>query len=140
MRRFEDLRVWQEARLLCAAVDAACETLLQRRNYGLADQMRRAAISIASNIAEGFERHSPRSFRYFLLIAKGSSAELKCQIYLCVDRGYLNPSAASDIQQRATAVSQMLWGLITYLDRRKTRIFESSSRGTRNEERGTDSS
>jgi four helix bundle protein len=118
VHRFEDLRVWREARVLAARIDECCSRLPLRHNFGLANQMRRAATSIGSNIAEGFERESPRSFRYFLSIAKGSAAELCSQLYLCEDRSYLDPPTAEALRQQAKTISAMLRGLIRHLDRR----------------------
>ena len=135
-RRFEDLRVWREARALSALIDEACSTHPLRRNFGLADQMRRAAVSIVSNIAEGFDRRSAPSFRHFLVIAKGSVAELRAQLYLCQDRGYLPPQQLESLHRRATNVSRMLLGLIRYLDASAGRP-RKDQRGTRNGERGT---
>lgn len=117
--------------MLSAEIDEACDEIRRKRNFGLSDQMRRAAISVGSNISEGFDRRSPASFRFFLLVAKGSVAELRTQLYLCEDRRYLKTATIASLQRRATTVSRMLWGLIRYLD---TKI---SSRGTRNAERGT---
>jgi four helix bundle protein len=116
VRRFEDLRVWQEARILCSKIDEATCEIVARRNFGLSDQMRNAALSVVSNISEGFDRRSDRSFRYFLLIAKGSVAELKAQLYLCADRSYLSPETVAILYQRADNVSRMLWGLIRHLE------------------------
>lgn len=73
-------------------------------------------MSVVSNIAEGFDRRSDRSFRYFLLIAKGSVAELKAQLYLCADRSYLSPDAVASLYEGADNVSRMLWGLIRHLE------------------------
>jgi len=115
-RRFEDLRVWREARTLSALIDEACTTFPLRRNFGLTDQMRRAAVSIVSNIAEGFDRRSAPSFRHFLLIAKGSVAELRGQLYLCQDRNFLDRATAVCLHEHAENVSRMLWGLIRYLE------------------------
>ncbi len=136
VHRFEDLRVWREARALSALIDEACTTHPLRRNFGLADQMRRAAVSVVSNIAEGFDRRSAPSFRHFLLIAKGSAAELRAQLYLCQDRNYLDPATAASLHERAANVSRMLWGLIRYLQTCGTRL-PRKERGTRNAERGT---
>jgi four helix bundle protein len=136
VRRFEDLRVWREARVLSALIDEACSIHPLRRNFGLADQMRRAAVSIVSNIAEGFDRRSAAAFRHFLLIAKGSAAELRAQLYLCQDRKYLPPAKLKPLYECAANVSRMLWGLITYLDACGGRT-RTKQRGTRNAEQGT---
>lgn len=97
--------------------------------------MRRAAVSVVSNISEGFDRRSPRSFRYFLLVAKGSVAELRAQLYLCEDRNYLGKVVIERLHQLASDVSRMLRGLIDYLDRLLQGTI--TQRRTRNAERGT---
>lgn len=134
VERFEDLRVWREARILAALIDEACGDIARKRNFALSDQMRRAAISVVSNIAEGFDRRTARSFRFFLSVAKGSLAELRAQLFLCEDRLYLAPERANDLNQRAATVSRMLGGLIRYLDR-VSQPTRHGKRGTRNEER-----
>jgi four helix bundle protein len=116
-------------------MDEACIEIIRKRNFGLANQMRNAAISVVSNISEGFDRRSPPSFRYFLLVAKGSVAELRAQLYLCEDRAYLEPSTLASLQEKATTVSRMLWGLIRYLEQLPT-SRANPQRGTRNAERG----
>jgi four helix bundle protein len=116
-RRFEELRVWSKARALCARIDEHCSTRPLAANYALSNQMRRAATSIASNIAEGFELRSPRNFRHFLRIAKGSAAELRSQLYFCEDRGYLDPRCSANLRAEAEEVERMLSALITYLTR-----------------------
>ena len=117
--------------MLCALMDEACIEIIRKRNFGLANQMRNAAISIVSNISEGFDRRSAPSFRYFLLVAKGSVAELRAQLYLCEDRAYLEPTTLSSLQEKATTVSRMLWGLIRYLEHMPA-PSTTPKRGTRN--------
>jgi len=87
--RFEDLVVWQKARQLAKEVHSACALGRAARDYSLTDQMRRASVSIVSNIAEGFERRNPTYFRQFLSYARGSCAELRAQLYLASDVGWL---------------------------------------------------
>lgn len=130
--RFEDMRVWREARALSALIDEACVEIAKQRNYALSNQMRRAAISVVSNISEGFDRRSPRSFRYFLLIAKGSLAELRAQLFLCEDRTYLVPARAIALNERAAMLSRMLGGLIRYLENTFPELRSNEERGTRN--------
>jgi four helix bundle protein len=76
--RFEDLDVWKEGMRLATKIYRALKTC---RDYGLRDQMQRAAVSIPSNIAEGYERNTNKNFIHFLYIAKGSCSELRTQIY-----------------------------------------------------------
>ncbi len=79
-RRFEDIEAWQKAPQLANRAFEASEAGRSAREYGLRDQMRRAAVSVLSNIAEGFERDSPAEFIRFLAIAKGSAGELRAQL------------------------------------------------------------
>jgi four helix bundle protein len=116
--KFEDLTVWQRARRLAARIDELCSTPPLSTNFSLKDQMRSAGLSVMSNVAEGFERRSPKEFRYFLTVAKGSAAELRAQLYLCQDRGYLAPSAAEELRRESEEVSRMLAGLIRSLSAR----------------------
>ena len=84
--RFEDLRVWQDARLRVSQVYqhfAGC------RDFAFRDQIQRAALSVMNNIAEGFERHTPKDFAHFLDLAKGSAGEVRSMTYAAEDLGYL---------------------------------------------------
>jgi four helix bundle protein len=116
VKRFEDLEVWRRSLLLAVRVDECCSNGDLARNFGLKDQMRRAAVSVMSNIAEGFERRSAASFRYFLRIAKGSVAELRAQFYLCAERGYVDQQLANDLKEETEIISRLLATLIRYLE------------------------
>lgn len=85
------------------------------KDFGLRDQMRRAAISIISNIAEGFERQTNMEFKQFLYIAKGSSAEIKAQSYAALDLKYITEEDFAQIQQLSTEIAKMLNKFISYL-------------------------
>lgn len=87
---FEDLRAWQQARELANAIYVLTRSEAMRRDYGLCDQMRRAAVSVMSNIAEGHERGTTQEYYRFLSIAKGSCAEVRSQLYLAFDLEYLD--------------------------------------------------
>lgn len=82
VRRFEDLRAWKKAKELALAVYKATEGGRFGRDFGLRDQIRRAAVSVMSNIAEGFDRYSRAEFRHFLSIARGSVSEVRSQLHL----------------------------------------------------------
>ena len=85
------------------------------RDYPLRDQIRKAAISVVSNIAEGFERRRPREFIHFLRIARGSTAEIKAQLYVALDVGFVANDDFDMIFRQADRTSRMIHGLITYL-------------------------
>ena len=120
VKQFEELLIWGKARRLADAIDARCTEPPLSRQFVLADQMRRSSLSIMSNIAEGFDLSSPRHFRHFLRIAKASAAELRSQLYLCSDRGYLDPALTEGLQKDTREIARMLMALIRYLDRHLT--------------------
>ena len=100
IKRFEDIDAWKYARSFVSSVYAVSGTGRFERDFALRDQIRKAVISIPSNIAEGFERYRPREFQQFLSIAKASCAEVRSQLYLAHDIGYV------DIQTLATLLDE----------------------------------
>jgi len=114
-RRFEDIEAWQLARALTNRIyDVTSESSFSR-DYGLRDQIRRAGISIVSNIAEGYERDGDREFTQFLFVAKGSCGEVRAQLYLAHDRKYLSDDQFQELYTRAVELSRVIAGLIRYL-------------------------
>jgi four helix bundle protein len=118
IQRFEELAAWQKARALAADVYRATDAGLFSRDYGLRDQIRRAAVSVASNVAEGFERGSPSEFRQFLTIAKASCAELRTQLYVARDVGHLGKESFELLMARAEEVAKPVGGLRAAISRR----------------------
>jgi len=114
-KRFEDLEVWQGARDVVNAVYKASSNGAFARDYGLRDQIRRAAVSIPSNIAEGFSRRSNKEFIQFLFISKGSAAEVQSQLYTALDQEYISKEAFDSIYETLAVVAKRLSRLITYL-------------------------
>ncbi len=90
IQKFEDLIAWQKARELAKVIYKMTEAGKFSRDFGMRDQIRRAAVSIMSNIAEGFERMGRAEFHQFLVIAKASCAEVRSQLYIAHDIGYLD--------------------------------------------------
>ncbi len=115
--RFEDIDAWQAARQLARAVYGITSEGAFRRDFGLRDQMRRSAVSAMSNIAEGFERDGNKEFRQFLSIAKGSCGEVRSQLYIAKDVGYLDDETYERLHEEATRVSELISGLMRYLRR-----------------------
>jgi len=111
VRRFEDLVVWQKARSLCVEIYGITAEGPFARDYALRDQVRRAAVSIMSNVAEGFERSSQAEFARFLAIARGSAAELKSQLYLAHDLGYVADADSRVLVERCSEIARMLISL-----------------------------
>ena len=106
---FEDLDVWKRA---CQMAVRIYDALKDCRDFGLKDQMTRAAVSVASNIAEGAERDSQPEYIRFLHIAKGSAAELRTQVYIARRIGVLSESQARDLVKELKEISAMLQGLV----------------------------
>ena len=117
--KFEDLIAWQKARILTAEIYEITEQGGFARDYGLKDQIRRASVSIMSNIAEGFERGRSSEFHQFLSIAKGSCAELRAQLYVALDAGYVNHSAFIELMKVAAEVGQIIGGLRAAVQRQR---------------------
>jgi four helix bundle protein len=111
---FEDLIVWQRS---CNLTIKLYKLLKNWKDYGLKDQILRAAVSIASNIAEGSERKSVADFSHFLNIAKGSAAELRTQVYIAQQVGLLESEVSSAIINELKEISRMLQGLASSLSR-----------------------
>jgi four helix bundle protein len=105
VRRFEDLEVWKESMQLAARV---YEIMENSRDFGLRDQMQRAAVSVPSNIAEGYERSSNREFVQFLGYSRGSGGELRTQIYLAGKLARIEKPVMMELLERSRKVSAML--------------------------------
>jgi len=116
---FEDLNVWKRARELVNIIYRVTKNKKFVEDKGLVDQIRRASVSILSNISEGFERGSNTEFIQFLYIAKASCAEVRCQIIVAFDQGYINKEELGEIKELALKVSGMIGNLIGYLKKSK---------------------
>ena len=119
IEKFEQLIAWQKARKLTAQVYTVTNKGEFARDYGLKDQVRRAAVSTTSNLAEGFERGSLPEFQRFLSISKGSCAELRTQLYIALDVGYLNKESFVTLMGQAIEVGQIIGGLRSAVERRR---------------------
>ena len=115
LQNYEDLTVWQKAMDLVVEVYKIVKLLPNEEIYALANQMKRAAVSIPSNIAEGQERGTTKDFVKFLYIAKGSKGELKTQLMICVRLKYLTESQTEVAQGLLSEISKMLNALIKKL-------------------------
>ena len=115
IKRFEDVEAWKQGRELTRRIYQITSQSKVTRDYALRDQIRRAAISITSNIAEGFDRGGNREFVQFLAIARGSASELKSQIYTALDVGYVDHKEFAELYQLAHSVVLLIGGFIKYL-------------------------
>src|SRR5881396_4078784 len=115
IKKFEDLVSWTRARSLSKEIYDVTSAKPFLHDFGLKDQIRRAAISILSNIAEGFERGGDKEFLQFLSLAKGSCGEVRAQLYVALDQAYINDAQFQELSEKAVEVSRLIAGLIKYL-------------------------
>ncbi len=113
--RFEDIEAWQKARELTREIYVVTNQGAFARDFGLRDQIRRASISIMSNIAEGFGRGGNREFAQFLSLARGSVSEVQAQLYVATDAGYLTNDQFRFLYDTAQSTGKLIGGFIRYL-------------------------
>jgi len=121
IERFGDLMSWQKARELNRLVYDATKKRAFAKDFGLRDQIRRASVSVMSNVAEEFERGGNKEFIQFLSTAKGSCGEVRCQLYAALDEEYLTEMEFKELYERNKEVSRLISGLIAYLRRSELR-------------------
>ncbi len=123
--RFEDMEVWQQARMIVKKIySITCQGKFSR-DFGLREQIQRAAISIMSNIAEGFERGTNKEFIQFLFIAKGSAGEVRSQLYIALDLGYIEEDTFNSLNADLISISSQISGFIQYLKSSEMRGTEA---------------
>jgi four helix bundle protein len=116
--QFEELECWQEAKALAVMLYQISKDGEFGIDFGLRDQIRRAAVSIASNIAEGKERETIAEFIRYLYMAKGSAGELKTQLLIAQEIGYLDQLSSKELQMKIEKISAMIGALIKALKRK----------------------
>ena len=121
LERFEDIESWKLAKEAVNLVYAATRAEAFSRDFALCNQIRRAGISILSNIAEGFERSGNKEFIQFLSIAKGSCGEVRAQLYIALDQNYLDEATFEKISDKLLATSRLISGLMRYLQQSELR-------------------
>ena len=115
IRKFEDIEAWQKARELTRIVYSYSGTGQFAKDFGLRDQIRRAAVSVMSNIAEGFERGGSAEFSQFLAIAKGSAGEVEAHLYVALDQGYINQEQFEAAKALTSSSKKLIAGFMNYL-------------------------
>ena len=115
IKSFEELIIWQEARKFANDIYKLTKKYPQEEMYGLISQMRRSAVSIMSNIAEGFDRRTTREFISFLVIARASISEVQNNLYISLDLNYINNEDFKIYYDYARKIAKLINGLITYL-------------------------
>jgi four helix bundle protein len=118
IRTHKDLDVWKQALDLSADVYRLTEAFHREEIYGLSSQMRRASVSVASNIAEGAARRTDRDFIHFLHVALGSTSELDTQAEIAIRVGHVDKESMLNLQRRIATVARMLYGLIRSVERK----------------------
>jgi four helix bundle protein len=115
IRRFEEIEAWKKARELTREMYAVTSEGSFARDFGLRDQIRRAAVSIMSNIAEGFDRGGNKELIHFLAIAKGSAGEVRSQLYVALDARHIDQSNFDRLSEMAAETSRVISGFMKYL-------------------------
>ena len=115
IKKFEDIDAWQRARELTREIYRVTNQGAFAKDLGLRDQVRRASVSIMSNIAEGFGRGGNREFIQFLSMAKGSVSEVQAQLYVAVDAGYLTKDQFQQLYSLSESTGNLIGGFIRYL-------------------------
>jgi four helix bundle protein len=138
MKDFRKLEVWDKAHKLALSAYRATEKFPREESYGLTSQIRRAAVSIPTNIAEGCGRGSDSDFGRFLQIAMGSASELEYEVLLSRDLGYLSSEIHMELEKQVQSVKQMLAALLRTLHGREGKIVtnQSSDGGEQKADRG----
>ncbi|MBK1630456.1 four helix bundle protein [Thiohalocapsa halophila] len=119
VRRFEEWIAWQRARALTAEIYRITAVGPFQRDFALRDQVRRAAVSIMSNIAEGHERYSRTEFKRFLSIARGSAAEVRSQLYVALDLSYVDAATFSRLIQECVEISRLIGRMYATVDQQQ---------------------
>ncbi len=113
--QFEQLTAWQTARQMAKAIYNVTQQGAFAKDYGLAGQIQRSAVSVMSNIAEGCERSTTRELLHFLSIAKSSCAEVRSQLYVALDVGYIAPSEFERLGEHTNETGRIINGLMRSL-------------------------
>jgi len=114
-RSIEDIEAWQRARALTREIYRTSKVGDFAKDFGLRDQIQRAGVSIMSNIAEGFERDGSREFAQFLSVAKGSTGEVRSQLYVALDQEYVTQAEFERLIAGVNETARMISGLMSYL-------------------------
>jgi len=115
IKSFEDLTVWQDAREFTNKIYMLTKKFPKEELYGLTSQIRRATISIMSNIAEGFDRRSDKELTNFLSMSRASSSEVQNDLYIALDLNYISQDEFNKIYQEVKKIAKQINGLMTYL-------------------------
>jgi len=118
IQKFEDMKVWQDAREFVNQIYKSTSNQKFKKDFGLRDQIQRAAVSIMSNIAEGYERDSNKELIRFLLFSKGSAGEVRSLLYIASDHGYLTEKEFAEHYESSLLIIKQISNFIKYLKQR----------------------
>ena len=113
---FEAINSWKKAREFNKRIYEITDGAIFKKDYDLVRKLRRASISVSSNIAEGFERNTDKEFIYFLYVAKASAGEVRSQIYLALDLKYISEIEFDELFEKVSDISKLISGFIKYLN------------------------
>jgi four helix bundle protein len=116
---FEEIEAWKKGRELARSIYQLTASTDISRDFALRDQLRRAAVSVVSNIAEGFERNGDREFKHFLAMAKGSTGEIRAQLYIALDASLIPLNMFEHAFTLAGETGRLIGGFMKYLDQSK---------------------
>jgi four helix bundle protein len=136
-KSFEEIDAWKKARELTRGVYKATAKGAFGRDYALRDQIRRASVSVMSNVAEGHGRGGTREFLQFLSMALGSSNEVCSQLHVALDQSYIDDREFRELTQLVQETSRLIGGLARYLRSSELKGSKFAPPGTKNQERGT---
>ena len=117
VRGFESLLVWQKSMDMVCKVYQICNHGSLAKDWGLRDQLQRAAVSIPANIAEGYERRSRKEYQQFLGIAKGSAGELRCLVQIAKRLEFIDEKTAENVIGEIVEITKMLQGLMNFINK-----------------------
>ena len=115
-KSFEEIISWQKSRIFNKRIYEITENIGFKKDFDLVRQIRRASISISSNIAEGFERNTDKEFIYFLYVSKASAGEVRSQLYLALDLNYISKIEFDELYLNVSDISKLISGFIKYLE------------------------
>ena len=115
IKSFEELIIWQESRKFTSNIYKLTKNFPKEELYGLTSQIRRASISIMSNVAEGFDRKTTKEFIHFLIIARASASEVQNDLYISLDLNYIDKESFKTTYDHAQKIAKLINGMINYL-------------------------
>jgi four helix bundle protein len=126
IKRFEDIESWKKARLLVKEIHEITQRNNFKKDFSLKDQIKRASVSIMSNVAEGFDSGSNRSFIKYLNISLGSSSEVKSILYVALDQEYISEDIFEELYQQCEEIKKLIKGFKKYLNTSKENNYRDN--------------